>query len=61
MIKQKLTIRGKTRPTKLKLEMAADLLERHNAWRRAGDGEMVNPKELGLALALAVKHLRGSL
>ena len=32
---------------------AADLLERHNAWRRSGEGEMVNPKELGLALALA--------
>ena len=61
MTKQKLNTRGKTKPSKL--ELAADLLERHNTWRRGKDDgtPMVGAKELGQAIDTAVKHMRAGL
>lgn len=41
---------------------AADLLERHNKWRRScEDLPMVNTTELGLAIDVVVKHLRATI
>lgn len=38
---------------------ASELLYRHNIWRRGDDTyDMANPKELGIALDMAVKALR---
>lgn len=40
---------------------AADILERHNKWRRGDDEyEMANPKELGIAIEAAVIALRSN-
>lgn len=59
MTKQKPNTRGKTKPSKL--ELAADLLERHNKWRRGGGEGPVDTFDLGQAIDLAVKHLRAGL
>ena len=37
---------------------AANILERHNRWRRGGDGEMDPPALLGKAIDVAVAALR---
>jgi len=40
---------------------AAELLYRHNIWRRGDETyDMANPKELGIALDMAVKALRST-
>ncbi len=40
----------------------ADILERHNKWRRGDeDLEMLAPEIIGVAIDAAVKHLRASL
>ena len=61
MTKQKLDTSGATKAAKL--QAAADLLERHNTWRRGKDDgtPMVSAKELGQAIDTAVKHMRAGL
>lgn len=40
---------------------AAELLYRHNLWRRGDDThEMANPKELGIAIDMAIQALRNA-
>ncbi len=39
-------------------EQAADILERHNWWRRGGESEMVTPALLGKAIDFAIEALR---
>lgn len=36
---------------------AAKLLEAHNIWRRGGEGSGANPKDLGIAIDVAVSAL----
>lgn len=40
---------------------AAEVLEKHNIWRRGGLGVPTDPFDLGLALEVAVRALRGEL
>lgn len=41
----------------MKIEEAVEVLKRHNEWRRGGDGEMQDPKILGVAIDKAVEVL----
>lgn len=41
----------------MKIEEAVEILKRHNEWRRGGDGEMQDPKILGVAIDKAVEVL----
>ena len=42
----------------MKLSTAIKVLERHNKWRRGGDGDMVDPKKLGMAIDVILEHLK---
>lgn len=39
-------------------QRVAMVLEQHNYWRREGEGKMVDPQAIGLALDAAVSMLR---
>ena len=39
---------------------AAQILKEHNEWRRGGDGEMIDPTKLGLAIDLVVKFIESN-
>ena len=47
----------------MKLKEAAEILERHNKWRRDNDNqyEMINPKELGIAIDTVVRFIKEDL
>lgn len=40
----------------MKYSEAIEILEKHNHWRRSGNGEMVNPTELGLAIDCIIEE-----
>lgn len=40
------------------LPEAIEILKLHNEWRRGGDGEMVNPTTLGIAIDLIIEHYK---
>lgn len=42
----------------MKYSEAIEILEKHNRWRRSGDGEMVNPTELGLAIDCIIEEAK---
>lgn len=49
----------------MKLKEAAEILERHNKWRRDNSiprkHEMANPKELGIAIDTVVQFIKEDL
>ncbi len=40
------------------LKEAVKILEAHNIWRRGSDDEPTDPKQLGIAIDVIVKHLK---
>ena len=40
----------------MNIEEAIKILKSHNEWRRDGEGEMVNPTTLGIAIDLIIEH-----
>ena len=42
------------------LKTAIRVLERHNEWRRGGEGDMVDPKKLGRAIDVILEHLKNA-
>lgn len=42
----------------LTTEQAIQVLEKHNEWRRGGEGEMINPKKIGIAIDLILSDLK---
>ena len=49
----------------MKLKEAAEILEKHNKWRRDNDVpskyEMANPKEIGIAIDTVVEFIKEGL
>ena len=43
------------------LRKACELLRNYNEWRRGGDGEMPNPKEIGKALNLVLEYVENQI
>lgn len=44
----------------MSIEEAIDLLRAHNIWRRGGEGAMVNPTDLGIAIDTVCDHFRNT-
>jgi hypothetical protein len=45
----------------MKLKQAIEILETHNKWRRGDDNvPMTNPKDIGIAIDIVVKHVKNS-
>ena len=42
----------------MNIDVAIDILESHNKWRRGGEGEMVNVVILGRAIDTIVEHYK---
>lgn len=45
----------KANPVSMSITDAADILRRHNAWRRGGDGDMEDPTLVGIAIDTVVR------
>ena len=45
-------------PQKSNLQKAIEILEKHNAWRKGGEGEATDPKELTWALDLIILNFK---
>jgi hypothetical protein len=39
------------------LKDAKEILRKHNEWRRGGEGEMIEPKKLGIAIHTIINSL----
>lgn len=44
----------------MSIEQAIELLRAHNIWRRGGEGAMVNPTDLGIAIDTVCDHFRNT-
>ena len=45
----------------MELKQAIGILETHNRWRRGEDSEpMLNPREIGIAIDIVVKHVKNN-
>lgn len=40
------------------IDEAIIILERHNQWRRGGEGEMIHPATLGLAIDVIISDFK---